>query len=129
MSRPSARIVLLRVLTVAALLMPAWPALAQQPALPPAQPDSTRPDSPKPAPAAPDSVRLDAIPLALDRAEAAFKREGLSVQALFDLGQGLAPLREELQAKIGEFEPRLAQIDVKSSFHASATLLPHRVKR
>ena len=60
-----------------------------------------------------DLARLDAIRLTLDRADATFKREGLSVQALFDLGQGLSPLREELQRRIDELQPRLAQVDAR----------------
>ena len=58
-------------------------------------------------------MRLDSMSLALDRVDATFKREDLSVQSLFDLGQSLNPLREELQAKIAELEPRLAQVDAR----------------
>ena len=58
-------------------------------------------------------MRLDSMSLALDRVDATFKREDLSVQSLFDLGQSLNPLREELQAKIADREPRLAQVDAR----------------
>jgi potassium-dependent mechanosensitive channel len=114
MSCLSARLFLLRMIVavVAALVLPAWPALAQQPVAP-AQPESPRPDSPRADSAVPDSARLDAIRLTLDRADATFKREGLSVQALFDLGQGLGPLRDELQARIDDIGPRLAQADAR----------------
>jgi potassium-dependent mechanosensitive channel len=61
----------------------------------------------------PDSAPLNAIRLTLDRADATFKREGLPVQALFDLGQGLSPLRDELQARIDDLGPRLAQADAR----------------
>jgi small-conductance mechanosensitive channel len=100
------------VAAAAASVVPALPGLAQQPAAP-AQPDSPKRDSVTPEAAAPDSARLDAIRLTLDRADATFRREGLSVQALFDLGQGLAPLRDELQARIDELEPRLAGVDAR----------------
>src|SRR5262245_56471971 len=124
MSRPSARLFLLRMLVAVATasVLPAWPGLAQQPATP-AQLGSPNPDSPKsdssksdsatPDTAAPESARLDAIRLTLDRIDATFRREGLAVQALFDLGQGLNPLREELQAKIDDLGPRLAQVDAR----------------
>jgi potassium efflux system protein len=134
MSRPSARLCLLRMLiaVAAASIVPAWPGLAQAPGEP-AQLDSPNPDSPnpesrKPDAARPDSARpdsigldsmrldsasLDSASLALDRADATFKREGLSVQALFDLGRSLNPLREELQAKVADLEPRLAEVDAQ----------------
>jgi potassium-dependent mechanosensitive channel len=114
MSRPSARRFLLRMLiaVAAASVVPAWPGLAQQPVAP-AQLDSAKPDSAQPDSIKPDSARLEAIRIALDRVDATFKREGLSVQALFDLGQGLNPLREELQARIDDLEPRLAGLDAR----------------
>src|SRR5262249_34266230 len=42
-----------------------------------------------------------------------FKRDILSVQALFDLGQGINPIREELRSKIAELEPRHAQLEAQ----------------
>jgi potassium-dependent mechanosensitive channel len=114
MSCLKARLFLLRMIVavVAALVLPAWPAFAQQPVAP-AQPESPRPDSPRADSAAPDLAWLDATRLTLDRADATFKREGLSVQALFDLGQGLNPLRDELQARINGLGPSLAQADAR----------------
>jgi small-conductance mechanosensitive channel len=57
-----------------------------------------------------DHTELEAQRLALDRIDETFKREGLSVQALFDLAQSINPVRAELLAKIAQLEPRLAQI-------------------
>ncbi len=62
-------------------------------------------------PPADPAEQLDRIRLALDRVEAALKREGLPVQALYDLGQTLNPLRQELRGAIAGLEPRLAQVD------------------
>ena len=58
-----------------------------------------------------DHTELEAQRLALDRIDETFKREGLSVQALFDLAQSINPVRAALLAKIAQLEPRLAQVD------------------
>jgi potassium-dependent mechanosensitive channel len=99
MSRPFARLGWLRALTAVALLCVACagPGSAQQPG-----------DLPQQA-----SARLEAAKLALDRLEASFKRETLSVQALFDLGQAINPISEELRVKIAELEPRRAQLEAQ----------------
>ena len=52
-------------------------------------------------PPVPPSIEIDS----------SLKREGLPVQVLFDLGQMLDPVRDELYAKIADLEPRLAQVD------------------
>jgi potassium efflux system protein len=98
MSRPFARLGWLRALMAVALLCVACarPCSAQQ-----------RGDLP------PDSAKLETARLALDRLEASFRRETLSVQALFDLGQAINPIREELRGKIAELEPRRAQLEVQ----------------
>src|SRR5689334_22016576 len=44
-----------------------------------------------------DPSELEAIRLLLDRIEVTLRREGLSVQALYDLGQTLNPARDELR--------------------------------
>src|SRR5262249_55208637 len=67
----------------------------------------------QPSPPLPDSARLDAAKLALDQLEATFKRETHSVQALFDLGQAINPIREELHTRIAELEPHHAQLAVQ----------------
>jgi potassium efflux system protein len=63
-----------------------------------------------------DAIRpgdFGAVRLVLDQIEATLRRDGLSVRALFDLGQALNPVRDELRGKIAELEPRLAQVDAR----------------
>jgi small-conductance mechanosensitive channel len=64
-------------------------------------------------PAAGGIPELEAAKTELDRIEAALKREGLPVQTLYDLGQALVPVREDLRKRIAEAEPRLAQIEAR----------------
>jgi small-conductance mechanosensitive channel len=78
----------------AAVLLWALSALAQQP------------------PAA-DTARLETARLELDRVETALRRDGLTVQALYELGQALNPVREALRDAIAEVEPRLAQVEAR----------------
>jgi potassium-dependent mechanosensitive channel len=95
MSRSSAciRLVLVVIACVLALAA-ASPGIAQQPA-------------------AGDPAQLETIKLELDRIETTLKREGLPIQALYDLGQSLNPVRDELRGRIAEVEPRLAQADAR----------------
>jgi potassium efflux system protein len=58
-------------------------------------------------------VGLDPIRASLDQVEAAARRGRLGVQALTDLSQRLAPLREQLRDKITDLEPRLAELDAR----------------
>ncbi len=60
-----------------------------------------------------DSADLEATRLLLDRVEASLKRDGLSVQTLYELGRTLVPAREDLRAKIASLEPRLAQTEAR----------------
>ena len=67
--------------------MLAWPAAAEQPS---------------------EAAQLDAARAALDRIDSSLKREGLSVQALFELGaEPQSRARRALDAKIADLEPRL----------------------
>jgi potassium efflux system protein len=104
MSRPFARLCWLRALIAVAVLLVACapPGVAQQSAEPP------RLESAKL-----DATRLDTAKLALDWIDAAFRREGLSVQALFDLGRSINPVREELRAGIDDLEPRRVQLEAQ----------------
>src|SRR6266851_10362214 len=104
MSRPFARLCWLRALIAVAVLSMACagPGIAQQSAEPP------RLESAKL-----DATRLDTAKLALDWIDAAFRREGLSVQALFDLGRSIDPVREELRAGIDDLEPRRVQLEAQ----------------
>src|SRR5712691_1356926 len=94
MSRPFASFLLLRVLiaVAATAIVLASAGVAQQSSSP---------------------GELDSSRLTLDRIEATLKREGLSVQALFDLGQSINPVREEVSARVADLEPRLAQVDAR----------------
>ena len=58
-------------------------------------------------------VGLDPIRLSLDQIEAAARRGGVTVRALYDLGQSLAPVRDDIGAKLADLEPRLADLDVR----------------
>lgn len=77
------------------LLALAAPVTAQQP---------VPPDSP---------LVLEPMRLVLDQVEATLRREGLTVRALFDLGQTVASVREELRARIVDLEPRVAQTETR----------------
>jgi potassium efflux system protein len=56
---------------------------------------------------------LEAAKAELDRIDTALKREGLTVQALYDLGKSLTPVREDLRNRIAEAEPKLAQAEAR----------------
>ena len=58
-----------------------------------------------------DPAGFEAIRLLLDRMEVTLKREGLSAQTLYDLGQTLNPARDELRGQIADLEPKFAQIE------------------
>jgi potassium efflux system protein len=58
-----------------------------------------------------DPAAFEAIRLLLDRIEVTLKREGLSAQALYDLGQTLNPARDQLRGRIADLEPKFAQIE------------------
>ncbi len=59
-----------------------------------------------------EPAELGAARMALDRIDASFKREGSSVQALFELGQSVVPVRAALDATIADLEPRAAQVEL-----------------
>ena len=63
--------------------------------------------------AASDPSNLEAVRLLLDRIEVTLKREGLSAQTIYDLGQTLNPARDDLRARIAELEPQVAQADAR----------------
>jgi small-conductance mechanosensitive channel len=56
-----------------------------------------------------DAAGLEAIKRTLDEAEAASAREGLWPQALIDLRRSVAAAREDLQSRIADLEPRVAE--------------------
>lgn len=56
-------------------------------------------------------VGIDPIRASIDQIEAAARRGGLSVRALYDFGLVLGPQREALRAKLADLEPRLADVD------------------
>ena len=60
-----------------------------------------------------DPAELEAIRLLLDRIEGTLRREGLSVQALYDLGQTLNPTRDDLHARVADLEPQFAQVEAR----------------
>ena len=60
-----------------------------------------------------DPAELEAIRLLLDRIEGTLRREGLSVQALYDLGQTLNPARDDLRARVADLEPQFAQVEAR----------------
>jgi potassium efflux system protein len=64
-------------------------------------------------PAAGEAPGLESAKAELDRIDTALKREGLAVQALYDLAQSLAPVREDLRHRIAEAEPKLAQTEAR----------------
>ncbi len=94
MSRPFARLNWLRSLAAIVLIAAALVASARA----------------QDAPAS-DPAQIEAIRLLLDRIEVTLKREGLSAQTIYDLGQTLNPAREDLRARIADLEPRVAQVE------------------
>jgi potassium-dependent mechanosensitive channel len=56
---------------------------------------------------------LEALKRTLDEAEAASAREGLWPQALIDLRRSVAAAREDLQTRIADLEPRVAEADAR----------------
>jgi len=58
-----------------------------------------------------DPAQFEAIRLLLDRMEVTLKREGLSAQTLYDLGQTLNPARDQLRERIADLEPKFAKIE------------------
>ncbi len=60
-----------------------------------------------------DSTDLETTRLLLDRVETSLKRDGLSVQTLYELGRTLVPARDELRAKVASLAPRLAQAEAR----------------
>jgi potassium efflux system protein len=59
------------------------------------------------------SPGLESLKRTLDEAEAASAREGLWPQALIDLRRSVAAAREELQTRIADLEPRVAEADAR----------------
>ncbi len=58
-------------------------------------------------------VGIEPIRTAIGDIETATRRGGLSARALSDLAEQLAPLRDDLRAKIAGLQPRLADIDAR----------------
>jgi potassium efflux system protein len=58
-------------------------------------------------------VSVEAARLALDRLEAALKNEYLSTDELVDLAANSVPVREQLQKRIAELEPRVTQAEAR----------------
>jgi potassium efflux system protein len=59
------------------------------------------------------SPGLESLKRTLDEAEAASAREGLWPQALIDLRRSVAAAREDLQTRIADLEPRVAEADAR----------------
>ncbi len=58
-----------------------------------------------------DPAQFEAIRLLLDRIEVTLRREGLTVQALYDLGQSAQSGARRSARRIADLEPQLAQLE------------------
>ena len=63
------------------------------------------------SPAQAEISALEPIRLNINQIESAIRRGGLSINAIDEFSRRLSPVRDDLRNRIGELEPRLAQID------------------
>jgi potassium-dependent mechanosensitive channel len=96
-----------RAVLVAAALMFAGVACAQQPLVLPPSPEQPSSASSQPSPAA----EFDAIRSAADDIEKGLSANNQTEEGLVDLKRRLAPLGDQLRERIGQLEPRLRQLD------------------
>ena len=58
-------------------------------------------------------VGIDPIRATLDQIETQARRSTLGVNALTEIAQRISPLRDDLRDKLGDLEPRLADVDAR----------------